>query len=124
MKYAPTITTLLEALRHAGGVSDMAYRGAAGAASGGVRVAFGARLESDRLADLRFSAYGCPHTIAVAEWWCRRVTGLPVSALPMWDNRRIADELGVPEGKLMRLLVIEDAWSALMHEWRSARGTE
>lgn len=124
MNPSPRVTTLTADLRHAGDLNGLPCRGAAGAASGGTRVVFGARLHGETLADVRFAAYGCPDVIAACEWWCRHVTGHRVDEVPIWDNRGIAAALGIPDGKLARLLVIEDAWSALAREWRRERESE
>jgi NifU-like protein involved in Fe-S cluster formation len=124
LNYSPAVTTLTNELRHAGDVAGLPYRGVAGSVAAGARVVFGARLHDGRLDAVRFAAYGCPEVIAAAEWWCRRVTGVRVDELPIWDNRDIADELGVPPGKLTRLLIIEDAWQALAAEWCGNEATE
>lgn len=124
MNYSPAVTTLTDDLRHAGELAGMPFRAAAGSVASGTRVAFGARLSGERVESVRFAAYGCPDVIAATEWWCRRVTGVRVDELPIWDNRAVASELGVPPGKLTRLLIIEDAWRALASEWRGDGPTE
>jgi cysteine desulfurase len=60
----------------------------------------------------RFKAYGCPHTLAVADWLARRLPGRRGDEGPPGTPTEWAEELKVPVEKLGRLLVLEDALRA------------
>jgi len=60
----------------------------------------------------RFKAYGCPHTLAVADWLTRRLPGRLRAEGPPGTPAEWAAELSVPVEKLGRLLVVEDALRA------------
>ena len=65
----------------------------------------------------RFKAYGCPHTLAVADGLTRRLPGRSrVEGLP-GNPAEWAEELQVPVEKLGRLLVVEDALRACFSRW-------
>ncbi|HVC01959.1 MAG TPA: iron-sulfur cluster assembly scaffold protein [Steroidobacteraceae bacterium] len=93
--------------------------GTAGERQQGAWVQFQIRLETPadggtRIAAAQFLAFGCPHTIATAAWVAEQAPGGPVSAelpLPVEALRRL---FGVPVEKLGRLLVVEDAWRAVI----------
>ena len=94
--------------------SDRLLRGEAGRESNGTRVVFHIALsKAGRVTEVRFQAYGCPHTLATAAWlagqlYDRTFANLLPSAPADW-----AEQLGVPIEKLGRLLLIEDALRAL-----------
>ncbi len=80
-------------------------------------VRFHLTVAGDIVKAARFKAYGCPHTLKVAEWlvgqlpgW-RRDQGLPGNP-GGW-----ARTLGVPTEKLGRLLTVEDALTACFARW-------
>jgi cysteine desulfurase len=89
-------------------------QGRAGRAEDGARVFVELEIADGIVKSARFSAYGCPHTVAVTAWLCevleggRREAGLPGSPSD-W-----ADRFAVPAEKLGRLLVIEDAMRAAL----------
>ena len=88
--------------------------GEAEALERGAWVRFEARIDSGRVVDCRFQAWGCPHTLAAAalargDLLERR----PGAAVPV-DAARLARELDVPAEKMGRLLVVEDAARALL----------
>ena len=60
----------------------------------------------------RFKAYGCPHTLAVADWLSHRLPGRRRDEGPPGTPAGWAEELKVPVEKLGRLLVVEDALRA------------
>ena len=73
---------------------------------------FELQIDSGTVKSARFSAYGCPHTVAVAAWLCETLEGTrigdPLPGSPMdW-----AEKFAVPAEKLGRLLIIEDALRA------------
>lgn len=78
----------------------------------GAWVRFEARIEDGRVADCRFRAWGCPHTLASAAFACRELLG--ADSASSFDAARIARELDVPAEKRGRLLVVEDAARALL----------
>jgi hypothetical protein len=110
---------LFSDLAHAGEPAGMAeaclLRGQAGRESEGARVHFTLCLQEGRVLEARYRAYGCPHTLATCEWLARRLEGQPEAALRGTNPGGLggpldwAQRLGVPPGKLGRLLTIEDA---------------
>jgi NifU-like protein involved in Fe-S cluster formation len=88
------------------------YRGAAGNREHGTWVQFDLQAASGTLNAVRFLAFGCPHTIAVSAWVAEQAVGKPVNRrLPSGLND-ISLRFAVPEEKLGRLLIVEDAWLA------------
>ena len=81
-------------------------------------VRFHLRVADDIVKAARFKAYGCPHTLEVAEWLVgqlpgrRRDQGIPGNPAS-W-----AERLDVPTEKLGRLLTVEDALLACFSGWR------
>jgi cysteine desulfurase len=65
----------------------------------------------------RFKAYGCPHTLAVADWLTRRLPGRTRDDGPPGTPALWAEELSVPVERLGRLLVVEDALLACFARW-------
>ena len=68
-----------------------------------------ARVEAGTVVEARFRAWGCPHFIAACELAVARLEGRPPGEAVQFEPAALARELGVPAGKLGRLLVIEDA---------------
>ena len=58
---------------------------------------------------VRYNVYGCPHTIAAAEWTAEWLEGRPARALGELSMRARLETLGVPVEKLGKLLLMEDA---------------
>jgi len=83
-------------------------------------VRFHLTVADDIVKAARFKAYGCPHTLKVAEWLVgqlpgrRRDQGIPGNPAG-W-----AQTIDVPTEKLGRLLTVEDALTACFSRWRSA----
>jgi NifU-like protein involved in Fe-S cluster formation len=115
---APRIRELFAALDHAGEPSQDALfdikGGEAGREALGTRVRFTVRIAGQRLLEVRYRAYGCPHTLATCEWLARSLEGRPLDALDVGDPIEWARRLDVPAAKLGRLLVIEDALRAAL----------
>jgi len=87
-------------------------RAEAGAIEEGTWVRFDVQVLHGRLTAARFSAFGCPHVIAVASWLCETCVGRPdVAALPE-PVPALRQRFCMPVEKLGRLLLIEDAWNA------------
>jgi len=89
---------------------DPWVQGKAGSRREGVEVVFHLRLAPDGIvSDVRFQAFGCPHTLATAAWVAGRLAGRSCAALVPGSPLEWAGALGVPAHKLGRLLRIEDA---------------
>ncbi len=93
-------------------------RGAAGSRRNGTWVQFDVEVEpgrgaqAPRIAAVRFLAFACPHTIAVAAWVAERSVGADCAAVLPESVHALRLRFEVPEEKLGRLLVVEDAWRA------------
>jgi NifU-like protein involved in Fe-S cluster formation len=111
--YSPRVRDLFATLPRAGALpaGGRLLVGEAMALDRGAWVRFEARVEDGRIADCRFRAWGCPHTLAAA---AVAAESLATGGLP--DARGIALELEAPAEKLGRLLVVEDAIQALLSE--------
>jgi NifU-like protein involved in Fe-S cluster formation len=117
LRYSPRVLELFRKLPGAGALpagAGTVVAGEAVALDRGAWVRFEARLEAGRVADCRFRAFGCPHTLAAAALAASKlVTAAPADTSPV-DARLLAQELDVPAEKLGRLLVVEDAIHALL----------
>jgi hypothetical protein len=91
-------------------------RGAAGSRRNGTWVQFDVEVEpglrAPRIAAVRFLAFACPHTIAVAAWVAERSVGADCAAALPESVHALRLRFEVPEEKLGRLLIVEDAWRA------------
>jgi NifU-like protein involved in Fe-S cluster formation len=71
----PEIRELFAALDHAGDIPERAGArvliGEAGLEALGTRVRFSLQVSDERLLEVRYRAYGCPHTLATCEWLAR-----------------------------------------------------
>ncbi len=74
-----------------------------------VWVRFEVQLCGGTIRNVRFRAFGCPHTIAAASWIAESLRGAPVASLRRLDIEGLQRELNVPKEKLGKLLRIEDA---------------
>lgn len=121
---SPEVRALFASLAHAGDLlpgEGEVRLGEAGREADGTRVRFALRLQGDTLTEVRFRAYGCPHTLAVCEWLAGQVERQSLQALhrnkmPFGEPPQWADLLAVPPAKLGRLLVVEDALRAALTE--------
>jgi len=85
-------------------------QGRAGSRREGAQVLFHLQFRSDgTVSDVRFQAFGCPHTLATAAWVAERLPGRSSRALVPGSPLDWAATLAVPAPKLGRLLRIEDA---------------
>jgi NifU-like protein involved in Fe-S cluster formation len=90
----------------------LVYRGAAGNREHGTWVQFDLQAASGTLNAVRFLAFGCPHTIAVSAWMAEQAVGKPVNRRLPSGLDDISLRFAVPQEKLGRLLIVEDAWLA------------
>ena len=117
MKYnAPTLQYFRLAAT-AGPLSGAHGRGAAGSREQGTWVQFELRLApgaacGPRIAAARFTAFGCPHTIAAAGWCAEHAVGRDPGAGIPEPAAALQARFAVPVEKLGRLIVVEDAWVA------------
>lgn len=115
--YSSLVRELFERLPHAGDLatgSGSVVHGEAMALDRGAWVRYEARIESGRVADCAFRAWGCPHTLAAAALVAHRLQGESVGNPAAFDAQGIAAELDVPREKLGRLLVVEDARAGML----------
>jgi cysteine desulfurase len=97
------------------GVAPAGVRhGRAGRQEDGTVVLFELRMGGEIVKSARFSAYGCPHTLAVTAWLCEVLEGARLAAGPPGTPADWALKFAVPAEKLGRLLIVEDALRAAM----------
>jgi cysteine desulfurase len=84
-------------------------RGRAGRVQDGTEVLFELQIADEIVKSARFSAYGCPHTVAVAAWVCEVLEGLRLDGGTAGTPADWAQKFEVPVEKLGRLLIVEDA---------------
>ena len=77
-----------------------------------VWVRFQLQVMNGSIHAVRYNVYGCPHTIAAAEWAAEWLEGRPAGALGELSMRDRLETLGVPVEKLGKLLLLEDALAA------------
>jgi NifU-like protein involved in Fe-S cluster formation len=118
MNYSPLTRRHFDAAGAAGTLQGAdVVRGAAGSPAAGSWVRFDLRLAAGPagvpvVAEARFLAFGCPHTIAVADWLATTAPGTPLAAALPEPVHAVQQRFGIPVEKLGRLLVIQDAWCA------------
>ncbi len=108
--YGPLVRALFERPEHAGAVTGGVSAGAEGPEA---RVQLFARPDGETVTHLGFRAWGCPHVIAAAEYFCANHQGSALSELEAFDVSEIIEKLSVPAEKTGRILVLEDAVRAL-----------
>ena len=74
-----------------------------------VWIRFQLRILHGAIHTVRYNVYGCPHTVAAAEWTAERLEGRPAGALDELSMRTCLEILGIPVEKLGKLLLLEDA---------------
>ena len=75
---------------------------------------FELNIEGGTVKSARFSAYGCPHTLAVTAWLCEVLEGARTDPEVAGTPADWAEKFAVPPEKLGRLLVVEDAMRAAL----------
>jgi cysteine desulfurase len=89
--------------------------GRAGRQAEGTAVFFELRIGDGIVKSARFSAYGCPHTLAVVAWLCEVLEGSRLDAGIPGSPADWARKFEVPVEKLGRLLIVEDAMRAAIY---------
>jgi cysteine desulfurase len=83
-------------------------------------IRFHLTVADDIVKAARFKAYGCPHTVNVAQWLTDRLPGRRRDEGVPGNPTQWAATLGVPVDRLGRLLVVEDALVACFTNWPTA----
>jgi len=122
-EYSPTVVAHFEQPRNGGHfeAGDGVIRGTAGSVAQGTMFVLSARLGGQRIEEVRFEAYGCPHCIAAGSWLSERLVGLTLDRLRAWRWREADQALQFPLEKRGRLLILEDAVHALGEAWATSR---
>jgi cysteine desulfurase len=94
--------------------------GRAGRRSEGTEVSFELEIAGEFVKSARFSAYGCPHTLAVVSWLCEVLEGARFDAGVPQTPATWARKFEVPAEKLGRLLIVEDALRAALLNGKSS----
>lgn len=103
--YNQRVRALFASTAHAGTLADaVVVRNS----DQGVRVELHALAAADRLAEIRYRVWGCPHSIAACEAVCAALEGAPVEQLLEFSVATLMRSLAVPAEKSARILVIED----------------
>ncbi|NJO12622.1 MAG: hypothetical protein HC872_03230 [Gammaproteobacteria bacterium] len=124
MDYSPLVRELFWHPQASGPLPDEApsvYRGEAGTAASGAWVRLHLRIDAGRVTDARFQAYGCPHTLAAASWLAQHLPGRSADRAFPEGISGLARVLELPEAKLGRLLIVEDALNDALRHWRERR---
>lgn len=118
-RYNRLVTEHFEHPRNSGCFAPGAdvIEGRAGRPAQGAAFSLSARIAADRIAALRFEAYGCPHCIAAGSWLTERLVGASREDLLAWSWQEAARMLAVPAEKRGKLLILEDAVRALAAAW-------
>ena len=110
--------------QHAGALSVAGpqHIGQAQESAHGSRVILRCHFDGQRISEMRFSAWGCPHFIAAAEMLCAALETRTLAELGTFDIRDIQKVLAVPVEKTGRILTLEDALEALKASLSQAKG--
>jgi len=79
----------------------------------GVRIRLTMAHIDDRIEELRFQAWGCPHLLAACEWFCATCETGTLADLRHFERSELMQTLAVPVEKTGRILVLEDAVRSL-----------
>lgn len=96
------------------------FTGEAGGPGQETWVRFHLTVEDGIVRAARFKAYGCPHTLAVADWLTHRLPGRTRDDGLPGTPASWAEALSIPVERLGRLLVVEDALLSCLERWRKA----
>jgi len=112
MDYSSEVRRRFSAPARAGRIESPrgdSVEGAAEDRSLGIWVRFQVEAAGATIRQVRFSAFGCPHTVAAADLIAESLEGRPVAALAELDLGTVATALGLPRDKHGKLLRMEDA---------------
>jgi cysteine desulfurase len=90
-------------------------QGRAGRPADGTSVCLELQIADGTVKSARFTAYGCPHTVAVVAWLCDLLEGARLDAVAPGTPADWAEKFEVPTEKLGRLLIVEDALRAALY---------
>ena len=117
MEYGKAVLARFRNPQHAGRPdlpAEAMASGRAGKRRNGSDVVIYLHIVDKEISDARFDAYGCPHTIAAADYMAERMTGRAVGDALAETPQQVADELGLPAEKLGQVLIVEDAIKAAL----------
>jgi cysteine desulfurase len=103
-----------------GSSPSLVASGEAGGPGQDTWVRFHLTVAGDIVKAARFKAYGCPHTLRVAQWLTDRLPGRRRDEGVPGNPTQWAEALGVPVDRLGRLLVVEDALLGGFARWPAA----
>lgn len=75
----------------------------------GARLSLAVGVQQEKIAEMRFRAWACPYLIAAAETLCADKENRPIGELLEFDQNEIMRRLSVPDEKISRILLLEDA---------------
>ena len=117
MEYSPEVLRRFQNPAHAGRIDgEDVVTGRAGRRRSGSDVVFYLRLAGDQISDARFEAYGCPHTIAAADYVAEGVVGKRTADAIQIDPHGIVRQLALPNDKIGQVLIVEDALRAALEK--------
>jgi NifU-like protein involved in Fe-S cluster formation len=93
--------------------TSKALSAAVGSREQGFSIQLFVAVHDGQMRTVRYQAYGCPHFLAASESLARWLEGRAVSELSQWRWRDVEVELAVPASKRSRLLMLDEALSAL-----------
>ena len=117
--YNPIVRACFENPVHATDPTDayaVSVSAVAAESERGCRVTLIAGIDDDRIAEMRFRAWGCPFLIAAAEMLCAELEGQKTDALGAVSANDLGARLSVPATRLGRLLLLEDAAARLLEK--------
>jgi len=79
----------------------------------GARLLLQVGVRARTIAEMRFRVWGCPYLIAAAETVCTDKENMPIASLPVFPQNELVQRLSVPDEKLGRMLLLEDALLSL-----------
>ncbi|MEP7313131.1 MAG: cysteine desulfurase family protein [Pseudomonadota bacterium] len=94
--------------------------GEAGARRLGTQLRIALNVDGEVVKAARVQVYGCPHTVAAAQWMAGHLPGRNKNALFPGNADQWRLEVGAPVEKLGRMLIIEDALRAAQESWVAA----
>lgn len=118
--YSERVRALFNEPAHAGTVAGPTVE----LARGSMQVELGAELAEGRVTTLRFRAFGCPHLLAAAEYFCEAFEGRPVTDLGQYAASQVIARLGIPLEKSGQILLLEDAITALREKIAASQNLE